>query len=154
MTSARSTLKAYRCLSTASKKLVPPFTAETAVAKVKLAEDLWNSRDPNLVALAYTPDSVWRNRAEFLKGRDDIVQFLKRKWAKEQGYKLRKELFCFQENKIAVQFWYEYHDEHKQWYRAHGLEHWTFNEDGLMKERRSSINDLPISDAERWFKGK
>ncbi|KAI9206618.1 uncharacterized protein BJ171DRAFT_421889 [Polychytrium aggregatum] len=132
--------------------LVPPFTLETATAKVQRAQNLWNTKDPELVAPAYTEDSIWRNRDEFLQGREAIKSFLRRKWSKENGYRLRKELFCFSDNKIAVQFWYEYHDDEGQWWRAYGLEHWTFDAQGLMQERRMSGNDVKISDDERWFK--
>ncbi|GAA5852214.1 hypothetical protein JCM8547_006701 [Rhodosporidiobolus lusitaniae] len=135
--------------------LVPPFTQETAVAKVKKAQDLWNTQDPQKVALAYTPDSIWRNRDEFFQGRAAIEDFLTRKWKKETQYKLRKRLFAFQDNKIAVQFWYEYYNqEAKEWRRTFGIEHWTFpvEADGLMAKRHCSANEIAISDGERWFK--
>ncbi|ORX96047.1 DUF1348-domain-containing protein [Basidiobolus meristosporus CBS 931.73] len=132
--------------------LKPPFTEETARQKVQLAEDLWNTRDPERVALAYTEDSEWRNRDEFFTGREAIREFLTRKWLKEHGYRLKKELFAFRDNRIAVQFWYEFHDAQGQWYRAYGIEHWSFNEDGLMYRRQMSGNDVAISDEERWFK--
>ncbi|KAJ3215171.1 hypothetical protein HDU67_000739 [Dinochytrium kinnereticum] len=130
----------------------PPFTFESATAKVKKAEDLWNSMNPEAVALAYTEDTIWRNRDEFLSGRPAIKSFLERKWAKETSYRLRKELFCYQDNKIAVQFFYEHQDASGQWWRAYGLEDWTFDVNGLMKERRMSANDIKIREDERWFK--
>ncbi|HQZ18196.1 MAG TPA: nuclear transport factor 2 family protein [Vicinamibacteria bacterium] len=127
----------------------PPFTLETALAKVQAAEDAWNTRDPERVALAYTDDSEWRNRTEFLRGRDEIRAFLKRKWAKENGYRLKKELWGFRENRMAVRFEYEWHDEAGQWYRAYGNEMWEFREDGLMARRFASINDAAIREGER-----
>ena len=127
----------------------PPFTEETARAKVQAAEDAWNTRDPERVALAYTEDSEWRNRAEFFSGREAIKAFLRRKWAKELGYKLKKELWCFRDNRIAVRFEYEWHDESGSWYRAYGNEQWEFREDGLMQRRYASINDLPIAESGR-----
>ncbi|KAJ3108675.1 hypothetical protein HDU97_000531 [Phlyctochytrium planicorne] len=136
----------------ATMSLKPPFTAESAQAKVKKAEDLWNSMNPEAVSLAYTTDSIWRNRSEFLQGRPAIKAFLERKWAGETEYRLRKELFAFQDNKIAVQFFYEYKDAGGQWYRAYGLEDWTFDAEGLMQERRMSANDVKIDESERWFK--
>jgi nuclear transport factor 2 (NTF2) superfamily protein len=117
-----------------------------------MAEDAWNTRDPERVALAYTPDSEWRNRAEIFSGRDAIRAFLKRKWAKELDYRLRKDLWCFMDNRIAVRFEYEYHDDSGQWYRAYGNENWEFAEDGLMQKRFASINDLPIQESERKFR--
>ena len=129
----------------------PPFTAETAALQVRMAEDAWNSRDPERVSLAYTPDSVWRNRAEFLSGRDEIVQFLKRKWSKELNYRLIKELWAFDGNRIAVRFAYEWHDDSGQWFRAYGNENWEFNETGFMQRRMASINDLPIKESERKY---
>lgn len=129
--------------------LVPPYTLETALRKVQLAEDAWNSRDPERVALAYTPDSKWRNRAEFLNGREEIKAFLRRKWAKELDYRLRKTLWAFHGDHIAVSFEYEWHDEAGQWYRSYGNELWEFDENGLMRERRASINDAPIAESER-----
>ena len=128
---------------------VPPFTLATANQKVRLAEDGWNSRDPAKVSLAYTTDSVWRNRAEFLTGRETIVQFLTRKWAKELDYRLIKELWTFQGNRIAVRFAYEWHDDSGNWYRSYGNENWEFNADGLMARRIASINDLPIAASDR-----
>ncbi|RKS06447.1 hypothetical protein DFP74_2079 [Nocardiopsis sp. Huas11] len=132
---------------------LPPFTAETAAQKVQMAEDGWNTRDPQRVALAYTPDSVWRNRDEFLTGRDQIVEFLTRKWAKEDQYALRKQLWAFTENRIAVRFQYEWHDADGRWWRSHGNELWEFDADGLMSRREASINDVPISEADRSIFG-
>ncbi|KAI0659146.1 DUF1348-domain-containing protein [Cubamyces menziesii] len=136
--------------------IVPPFTAETALQKVKVAQDLWNTRDPARVSLAYTPDTIWRNRDTFLKGRAEVVDFLTKKWAKENGYRLRKDLFAFTDNKIAVQFFYEWYEDKsdgkRQWYRTYGLEDWTFNDDGLMRKRQMSGNDVAISEEDRWFK--
>jgi nuclear transport factor 2 (NTF2) superfamily protein len=132
-----------------TSNLRPPFTLETAKAKVQAAEDAWNTRDPERVALAYTEDSEWRNRTEFLRGRDEIRAFLRRKWAKENGYRLKKELWGFRENRMAVRFEYEWHDEAGQWYRAYGNEMWEFREDGLMARRFASINDAPIREDER-----
>lgn len=129
----------------------PPFTLETAVAKVRLAEDAWNSRDPQRVALAYTPDSDWRNRAEFLSGREAIVQFLHRKWCKELDYRLIKELWAFQGARIAVRFAYEWHDDSGNWFRSYGNENWEFAENGLMRRRIASINDLPIGESDRKY---
>ncbi len=131
--------------------LIPPFTEAIATAKVRAAEDGWNSRDPARVSLAYTPDSVWRNRAEFPVGREQIVEFLTRKWQKEQEYRLIKELWAYGENRIAVRFAYEWHDERGQWYRSYGNENWEFNAEGLMQRRFASINDLPIQPEERKF---
>ncbi|MEV6406442.1 nuclear transport factor 2 family protein [Streptomyces bobili] len=130
---------------------VPPFTRETAIEKVRLAEDGWNTRDPERVALAYTKDSRWRNRAEFATGRDEITAFLRRKWAKELDYRLVKELWAFTENRIAVRFAYEWRDDAGNWFRSYGNENWEFDEDGLMRTRYASINDLPIREAERKF---
>lgn len=127
----------------------PPFTLESALAKVQFAEDAWNSRDPERVSRAYTPDSEWRNRTEFLRGRDEIQAFLQRKWAKELDYRLKKTLWGFRENRIAVSFEYEWHDEAGQWYRSYGNELWEFAEDGLMRRRLASINDAPIAEHER-----
>lgn len=131
---------------------LPPFTEDTARQKVQLAEDGWNSRDPERVALAYTVDSEWRNRAEFLNGRVEIVAFLKRKWARELDYRLKKELWAFTGNRIAVRFEYEFHDATGQWYRAYGNENWEFNAEGLMQRRVASINDAPIAESERKFR--
>ena len=127
----------------------PPFTLETALAKVQAAEDAWNSRDPDRVVLAYTEDSDWRNRTEFLRGREAIRAFLARKWAKEQDYRLRKELWGFRENRIAVRFEYEWHDAEGQWYRSYGTELWEFDARGLMARRYASINDAPIAETDR-----
>lgn len=129
--------------------LRPPFTLETALAKVHAAEDAWNSRDPERVALAYTADSDWRNRTELLRGRDAIRAFLRRKWATELDYRLKKELWGFRDNRIAVRFEYEFHDAAGQWYRAYGNELWEFDAAGLMARRYASINDAPIAEADR-----
>lgn len=129
----------------------PPFTAETAAQKARMAEDAWNSRDPAKVALAYTEDSVWRNRAEFLKGRAEIEAFLARKWARELDYRLIKEVWTHGENRIAVRFAYEWRDDSGHWFRSYGNENWEFSEDGLMRRRFASINDLPISESERKY---
>jgi nuclear transport factor 2 (NTF2) superfamily protein len=130
----------------------PPFNLETAAQKVRMAEDAWNMRDPERVSLAYTVDSVWRNRVEFLSGRDAIVGFLRRKWAKELDYRLIKELWTFQESRIAVRFAYEWHDDSANWFRSYGNENWEFDEDGLMRRRIASINDLPIREADRKYR--
>ncbi|MBN67509.1 MAG: DUF4440 domain-containing protein [Rickettsiales bacterium] len=132
-----------------SKPLIPPFTFTTAKAKVQKGEDLWNTRDPHQIALAYTEDTTWRNRNEFLHGRDAVIAFLTRKWHRELNYRLRKKLFTFADNRIAVHFTYEYHDDNGQWYRAYGNEHWDFDEHGLMRTRDASINELPITEVER-----
>ena len=129
----------------------PPFTHETAVEKVRLAEDGWNSRNAEKVSLAYTEDSVWRNRDLFITGRTEIVRFLTEKWEKEQGYRLVKELFAFTGDRIAVRYAYEFHDANGQWYRAYGNENWEFDAQGLMKRRYASINDLKITEAQRLF---
>ncbi|KAG7152698.1 hypothetical protein HYQ46_009917 [Verticillium longisporum] len=139
-------------MSTETKPPCPPFTAETARIKVKSAQDAWNTKNPETVKMAYTPDSVWRNRDVFLRGRDEIVKFLSEKWSREDGYSLRKELFAFSDNKIAVQFWYEWHDESGQWWRTYGLEDWTFADNGLMRKRQMSGNDVRINEDARWFK--
>jgi nuclear transport factor 2 (NTF2) superfamily protein len=130
----------------------PPFTRETALKKVKMAEDAWNSRDPERVSLAYTEDSDWRNRDEFFKGREAIVAFLKRKWAKELDYRLMKELWAFTDNRISVRFEYEWHDAAGQWWRSHGNEHWEFDEVGLMRRRDASINDMNIEERDRRYR--
>jgi nuclear transport factor 2 (NTF2) superfamily protein len=130
---------------------LPPFTRETAAQKVRAAEDGWNGRDPERVALAYTLDSVWRNRAEFLTGRDEIVEFLRRKWDRELDYRLIKELWAFDGNRIAVRFAYEWHDDSGSWFRSYGNENWEFNDQGLMRRRIASINDLPIAEADRKY---
>lgn len=129
----------------------PPFSYEDAVKKVRMAEDGWNSRNPEKVALAYTVDSEWRNRAEFIKGRDQIIQFLQRKWDKELDYRLIKEVWAYGERRIAVRFAYEWHDDSGTWFRAYGNENWEFADNGLMCRRHASINDLPISEAERKY---
>ncbi|KZK87817.1 SnoaL-like domain protein [Pseudovibrio sp. W64] len=130
---------------------LPPFTRETASIKIRAAEDGWNSRDPQKVALAYTPDCQWRNRAEFVTGRPEIEQLLTRKWTRELDYRLIKELWAFEGDRIAVRFAYEYHDDSGQWFRAYGNENWEFAEDGLMKRRIASINEHPITPEERKF---
>ena len=130
---------------------LPPFTRETAIQKVRLAEDGWNSRDPQRVSLAYTADSAWRNRAEFVQGRAQIVEFLTRKWVKELDYRLIKELWTFEDARIAVRFAYEWHDDSEHWFRSYGNENWEFDEHGLMAKRYASINDLPIQASERKF---
>ena len=127
----------------------PPFTAETAAAKVQAAENAWNTRDPDRVALAYTEDTEWRNRDEFLNGREEVREFLRRKWAREQGYNLKKTLWTYRENRIAVRFEYESYDESGQWWRSYGNENWEFDETGLMAKRFASINDLKIDPSER-----
>jgi nuclear transport factor 2 (NTF2) superfamily protein len=137
--------------TTPTRPPLPPFTRETAIQKVRLAEDGWNSRDPEKVALAYTIDSRWRNRAEFPNGRQEIIQFLKRKWAKELDYRLIKELWAFGGNRIAVRFAYEWHDDSGHWYRSYGNENWEFDDHGLMRLRYASINDLPIKESERKY---
>lgn len=131
--------------------LVPPFTREIAIRKVRLAEDGWNSRDPERVSLAYSIDSRWRNRSEFVSGREQIVEFLTRKWGKELEYRLIKELWAFGDNRIAVRFAYESHDVEGDWFRSYGNENWEFDEQGLMKVRHASINDVPIREADRLF---
>ena len=131
---------------------LPPFSLETATEKVRLAEDAWNSRNPERVALAYTMDSQWRNRVEFLNGRSDIVNFLTRKWSRELDYRLIKELWAFRESRIAVRFAYEWHDDSGNWFRSYGNENWEFDEHGLMRRRIASINDLPIAESERKFR--
>ncbi|MGA2044420.1 MAG: nuclear transport factor 2 family protein [Roseiarcus sp.] len=131
---------------------LPPFTAETAARKVRLAEDAWNGRDPAGVAQAYTPDSRWRNRAEFIAGRGEIEAFLRRKWARELDYRLIKELWAFEGARIAVRFAYEWRDDSGHWFRSYGNENWEFDADGLMRLRLASINDLPIAEAERKYR--
>ena len=135
-----------------SRPPLPPFTAETAARKVRLAEDGWNSRDPHVVSLAYTEDSHWRNRAEFIEGRSDIVAFLTRKWVRELDYRLIKELWTFRDNRIAVRFAYEWHDDSGNWFRSYGNENWEFAENGLMRRRIASINDLPIAEKDRKYR--
>ena len=136
---------------TMSRPPFPPFDADTAAQKARLAEDAWNSRDPARVALAYTEDSRWRNRAEFINGRAEIEAFLTRKWARELDYRLIKEVWGFRLNRMAVRFAYEWHDAAGQWFRSYGNELWQFDEQGLMAQRHASINDLPIQEAERLF---
>ena len=135
-----------------SRPPLPPFTAETAAQKARMAEDAWNSRDPARVALAYTPDSRWRNRAEFVNGRADIEAFLTRKWARELDYRLIKEVWAFHADHIAVRFAYEWRDDSGHWFRSYGNENWAFDADGLMQTRFASINDLPIAEADRLFR--
>lgn len=130
---------------------LPPFTYESATQKVRLAEDAWNTRDPDRVSLVYTEDTIWRNRAEFPRGRENVRQFLQRKWSVELDYRLIKELWSFTDNRIAVRFAYEWHDDSRQWYRSYGNENWEFNAQGLMERRFASINDLPIKDSDRLF---
>ena len=134
-----------------SRPPFPPFTHETATRKVRMAEDAWNERDPERVSAAYTVDSVWRNRSEFLSGREAIVAFLRRKWEKELDYRLIKELWAFHGNRIAVRFAYEWHDDSGNWFRSYGNENWEFDGDGLMCRRIASINDLPITESERKY---
>jgi nuclear transport factor 2 (NTF2) superfamily protein len=135
-----------------SRPPLPPFTAETAARKARAAEDAWNTRDAEHVALAYTEDSVWRNRAEFFTGRQEIVAFLKRKWARELDYRLIKEVWTFADNRIAVRFAYEWHDDSGHWFRSYGNENWEFAENGLMRRRIASINDLPIAETDRKYR--
>ena len=134
-----------------TQSLVPPFTLDTARAKVRKAEDGWNSRNPEQVALAYTPDSRWRNRSEFINGREEIVKFLTRKWSRELDYRLIKELWAFDGNRIAVRFAYECHDDSGQWYRSYGNENWEFDGQGIMERRYACINDLPIKESDRLY---
>ncbi len=131
---------------------VPPFTLETALQKVQAAENAWNTKDPEKVCMAYTIDTEWRNRTEFINGREAVKEFLKRKWEKELGYKLKKELWGFWENRMAVRFEYEWHDANGQWYRSYGNENWEFDENGYMQKRFASINDLPINEKDRKLK--
>ena len=128
---------------------LPPFTEETARQKIQMAEDAWNSKDPERVSKAYTVDTEWRNRNQFINGREEVITFLKGKWEKEQEYKLKKELWAFRDNRIAVRFEYEWHDEAGNWFRSYGNENWEFDENGLMKKRYASINDLAIQEHER-----
>ena len=136
---------------TGSRPPFPPFTLETAIQKVRMAEDGWNSRDPERVSLAYSTDSYWRNRAEFVQGRPEIVAFLTRKWARELDYRLIKELWAFTDDRIAVRFAYEWHDDAGNWFRSYGNDNWEFGEDGLMRRRLASINDLPIKETDRKY---
>jgi uncharacterized protein len=130
---------------------VPPFTKDDAIKKVRGAEDGWNTRDPERVALAYTKDSRWRNRSEFLNGREEIIDFLTRKWQRELDYRLIKEMWAFGDDRIAVRFAYEWHDDEGSWFRSYGNENWEFDGNGLMKRRHASINDVPIEDADRKY---
>ncbi|QGM97379.1 DUF1348 family protein [Methylocystis parvus] len=139
-------------MTDAPRPPLPPFTRETAIRKVRMAEDAWNMRDPERVSLAYTADSRWRNRAEFPVGRAQIVEFLKRKWARELDYRLIKELWTFADNRIAVRFAYEFHDDVGNWFRSYGNENWEFDENGLMRLRFASINDLPIEESARKYR--
>jgi uncharacterized protein len=138
-------------MTTEARPPFPPFTRETAIQKVRMAEDGWNSRDPKRVALAYTIDSIWRNRSEFLRGRAEIEEFLTQKWARENEYRLIKELWAFEGNRIAVRFAYEWHNAQGNWFRAYGNENWEFDENGLMQKRFASINDLAIAESDRKF---
>ena len=135
-----------------SRPPLPPFTLESATKKVQAAEDAWNSRDPVRVSLAYTPDTEWRNRADFVNGREQVVEFLTRKWEREHDYRLKKQLWAFMDNRIAVRFEYEWHDAAGQWFRSHGNENWEFAENGLMQRRYASINDQPIAEEDRKFR--
>jgi len=135
-----------------SRPPLPPFTLESALQKVQAAEDAWNSRDPVRVSLAYTPDTEWRNRADFVNGREQVVQFLQRKWVRELDYRLKKTLWAFMDNRIAVRFEYEWHDDSGHWFRSHGNENWEFAPNGLMQRRYASINDQPIAESERKFR--
>lgn len=128
---------------------LPPFTMETAREKVQMAENAWNTKDPEKVCMAYTTDTEWRNRSEFINGREEVKNFLKRKWEKELDYRLKKELWAFHENRIAVRFEYEWHDSDNNWYRSYGNENWEFDENGLMRKRFASINDVPINESDR-----
>ncbi len=134
-----------------TKPPLPPFTEQSAIQKIRMAEDAWNSRDPERVSLVYTQDTYWRNRAEFVHGRQQVQEFLTRKWAKELDYRLIKELWAYSDNHIAVRFAYEWHDDSSQWYRSYGNENWEFNEAGLMQRRFACINDLPVSETDRLF---
>src|SRR6201987_5877859 len=138
-------------LVSSTRPPVPPFTRETAIQKVRAAEDAWNTREPERVSLAYTPDSKWRNRADFPTGRPEIVAFLQRKWARELDYRLIKELWAFTDDRIAVRFAYEWHDDAGNWFRSYGNENWEFGEDGLMRRRYACINDLPVVEADRRY---
>ncbi|HEY4803215.1 MAG TPA: nuclear transport factor 2 family protein [Paraburkholderia sp.] len=138
--------------STEVRPPLPPFTRESAIQKVRAAEDGWNTRDPQRVSLAYTPQSVWRNRAEFVTGREAIVAFLTRKWARELDYRLIKELWAYTDNRIAVRFAYEWHDDSGNWFRSYGNENWEFDANGLMAHRHACINDLPIREADRLYR--
>ena len=135
-----------------SRPPLPPFTLESATKKVQAAEDAWNTRDPVRVSLAYTPDTEWRNRADFVNGREQVVEFLTSKWEREHDYRLKKQLWAFMDNRIAVRFEYEWHDTAGQWFRSHGNENWEFAENGLMQKRFASINDQPIAESDRKFR--
>ena len=148
------TIENNKKLMTEQKLPLPPFTEETAKEKVRLAENAWNSRDPEKIVLAYTKDTKWRNRDQFIHNRQEAKVFLEKKWSKELEYRLIKELFSFTDNKIAVRYAYEYHDDQGNWFRAYGNENWVFDENGLMKERYASINDLPIKTQDRKFHWK
>jgi len=139
-------------MNLAPRPPLPPFTHATATQKVRMAEDAWNTREPERVSLAYTTDSTWRNRAEFFQGRESIVEFLKRKWARELDYRLIKELWAFDGDRIAVRFAYEWHDDSNHWFRSYGNENWEFDEHGYMARRIASINDLPIAEEERKYR--
>lgn len=139
-------------MSSEIRKPVPPFTLEEAIQKTRMAENAWNGQDPDKISLAYSADSVWRNRDTFLDGRESIVSFLKRKWENELDYRLIKEIWAHSDNRIAVRFVYEYHDAKGQWFRAHGNENWQFDENGLMEQRHASINDVAIEESERKFR--
>jgi hypothetical protein len=138
-------------MTNSNRPPLPPFDLESAKQKTRMAENAWNGKDPEKVSLAYTVDSVWRNRSEFLNGREEIVQFLQRKWNREQDYRLIKELWAFKDNRIAVRFAYEWRDEYGSWFRSYGNENWEFDDHGLMQRRIASINDLPVSEAQRKF---
>lgn len=138
-------------MSSNQRPPLPPFTLDTAIQKVRLAEDAWNRRDPEKVAQAYSVNTQWRNRSEFINGREEVLQFLKRKWSKELEYRLIKEIWAFSEHRIAVRYAYEWQDDSGNWFRSYGNENWEFNEDGLMTIRHASLNDLPITQAERKF---
>jgi uncharacterized protein len=148
---AKGEIMVTTATTTTTRPPLPPFTRESAIQKVRLAEDSWNSRDAGKVALAYAVDSRWRNRSEFVNGRESIIAFLSRKWAKELDYRLIKELWAFTGNRIAVRFAYEWHDDSGHWYRSYGNENWEFNQDGLMAWRHASINDLPIAESDRKY---
>ena len=135
-----------------TKPPLPPFTRETAIQKIRMAENAWNSKNPDKVKMAYSPDTLWRNRDRFLRGRDEVAAFLHEKWDQENGYRLIKELWAFTDDRIAVRFCYEHHNAQGDWFRAHGNENWLFDSHGLMKERHASINDVPIQENERKFR--
>lgn len=149
MTTSPGNTKNIKMTTDQSRPPLPPFTRESALKKVQAAEDAWNTCDPEKVSLAYTPDTAWRNRAEFLNGREDVKSFLQLKWSKERDYRLKKTLWCFSENRISVKFIYEWRDQNDQWFRSYGNEQWEFEDNGLMRKREASINDLPINENER-----